>query len=119
MANHLAQLALAGLLFMGFVGCTRENTEQLAILATELKAIQSNWVANGRPSNFAPSKVVRSTTEQFSNYTNIMSIDGRTYHCRFAGRSSLLRSKGFLVLTEEGQFVWIDDRDHTASICHP
>ena len=119
MPNNLIQLGLVGLLCVGLVGCAKENTEQLAILSVELRAIHDNWVANGRPSAFSPSTVVKSSTEQFSSYTNVVYLDGKNYHCRFAGRSSLLRSQGSLVLTDEGQFIWMDDKNHTASICYP
>lgn len=43
-------------------------------------------------------------------YTNRFTIDGTNYVCEFAARSELFRGSGFLAVTTNGVYVWIDKK---------
>jgi len=43
-------------------------------------------------------------------YTNRFTIDDTNYQCEFAARSELFRGRGFLAVTTNVVYVWIDEK---------
>jgi hypothetical protein len=43
-------------------------------------------------------------------YTNRFTIDGTNYVCEFAARSQVFGGRGFLAVTTNWAYVWIDDK---------
>jgi hypothetical protein len=43
-------------------------------------------------------------------YTNRFTIDGTNYVCEFAARSELFRDRGFLAVTTNLVYVWVDKK---------
>ena len=102
---------------IGICGCKKEEShEPIVMMAVGLDAIRSNWIRQGRSELFDPTNIVQSSVEHFYNYTNIVVDGGKKYQCRFAGRSKLVHTAGFMAITDAGDLFWIyDESDQVIS----
>ena len=100
------------LLNLVVVGCDKtESTEPVVNMAVGLDTIRDIWAKLGQPSNFDPTNLVLSSVEHFYTYTNVVSLAGKDYHCRFAVRSKLIHTSGAMAITVDGVCLWIYDKD--------
>jgi len=102
---------LPALMFIGQAGCTKESHEVVVMMASGLQSVNDYWIKQGQPENFDPMNTVRSTSETYYSFTNEVRATGTVYHCRFAARSQRVRTPGAIVITDEGVFLWIRDKD--------
>ena len=105
------------LLNLGLMGCTKtESSEPIGNVAAGLDIIRKIWVKQGHPNNFDPTNLVRSSVEHFYTFTNEISVGGKDYHCRFAGRSELIHTPGAMAITDDGIVLWVYDKDGKAIV---
>lgn len=109
--SHVIILCMVCASGVGLAGCVRESHENIVIMAVGLQSVERYWIDHGRPRDFDPSTVVRSSCEHYYVFTNTIPVAGALYHCRFAARSSLVHAKGAVTITDEGILLWIADKD--------
>lgn len=88
--NHIIASCLVFVICAGHVGCVKESHENVVMMAVGLQSVNDYWVKHGRPKDFDPASVIKSSCERYSVFTNVIEVGGNAYHCRFAA-SSLLK----------------------------
>lgn len=84
----------------------------MASQSFDMQLLYQTWVDAGRPSHYDPNEGFAMSPGLYSNFTNILSVNGKTYHCRFAFRPKKeYAPPGLLVITDEKVVLWIRDRD--------
>jgi|GEM_PF-2072311 hypothetical protein len=75
-----------------------------------LTTVWRAWVKDGKPTDIDLSRYIGETSAQLSVLTNQILITATPYKARFGLRSARFSRPGLLVITEEGEFIWMDDR---------
>lgn len=84
----------------------------MASQSFDMQFLYQTWVDAGRPSHYDPNKAIETPLGSHFNFTNIIFLNGKTYHCRFAFRPKPeFAPPGLLVITDEKVVLWIRDRD--------
>lgn len=74
-----------------------------------LTTVWRAWVKDGKPEKIDLRHYIGQTTSRLSVQTNRFHIAGVAYQAKFGIQSERFARAGILVITEDGQFLWIDD----------
>jgi hypothetical protein len=74
-----------------------------------LANVRKLWLSDGSPPNPDVSKYTSPTNTTSRTFvdTNAYNIDGRNFDAIFAVESERFRGEGFLVISREGQLIWV------------
>lgn len=81
---------------------------QLKALAGHLNYLFQSWSQDGRPFPPTIDRYMSRSSDQFFVFTNVFTNSGKTDATIYAVRSSRVQQSGFLAITTNGDFVWID-----------
>jgi hypothetical protein len=100
------------------IACEPSERGHAQILGGQLKYLYTRWSKEGYPTDFQPTNFITAISDRNSKppvffvFTNVISIDGTPYHCRFGVRSTTgtrFYRGGVLAITDEGLIAWIGD----------
>jgi hypothetical protein len=92
-----------------------DGGEAFSMAASALRDVRAAWLERGRTNDFVSSGIVGGMFSNVVFYTNSIKVDGRKYQCRFGVREDYW-PPGVLAITDEGEIVWIRDRDGKATL---
>ena len=73
-----------------------------------LRNLHRAWVKDGSPINPVITNYVTSTSDRYFIWTNHYTFTGSNVESQFRLETSLLRERGFLVISRDGRLAWID-----------
>jgi hypothetical protein len=115
----VAIVVLAALVLAFFVFAARESRLDrrawLTISKVALKQADGELHKFGAFTNYPPT----SNYVRVYLYTNRFTVDGRDYQCELAAECERLTNRGFLTITTNQIFVWIDTKGSLTPLIQP
>jgi hypothetical protein len=113
----LAAIVLAVVLFFGllYVLATADNRGKF--INTESALIEAHielQVCGAFTNHFRYEK-----TYEMYPYTNRFTIDGTSYQCEYAAKRAEFKDRGFLTITTNQIFVWVDKKRGVIPLVRP